>query len=237
VTSGPRDFSAKCRDIEIISGYACSPFPRLLCSILAVSEPLAIVLAAGKGTRMKADLPKVLFPVCGHPRVRYVLEVVHGAGVVWVLVVAGYKADLVRCELSDEPSVAFVVHSEPLGTGHAVMVCRESLAEHGGPVLILAGDSPMASLSGSSTRKMPLPSKRHLGVDMSTYEVFQSQSLVVALEQLTTDNLQEKYYVTDSPDILKQRGKPASVACVLQPQEALSIDTLEDLAAVEAAME
>jgi len=57
------------------------------------------------------------------------------------------------------------------------------------------------------------------------------------LEQLTTDNLQEKYYVTDCPDILKQKGKQVSVACVLQPREALSINTLEDLAAVEAAME
>ena len=112
-----------------------------------MSEPLAIVLAAGKGTRMKSDLPEVLFPVCGRPRVRYVLEALHGAGVGRVLVVAGYKADLVRRELSDEPGVEFVVHSEQLGTGHAVMVCRESLAEHGGPVLILAGDSPMTQVS------------------------------------------------------------------------------------------
>jgi hypothetical protein len=112
VTSGLRDFSAECCDIEIISGYAGSSSPCLLCSILAMSEPLAIGLAAGKGTRMKSDLPKVLFPVCGRSTVRYVLEALHGARVGWVLVVVGYKADLVRRELSDEPGVKFVVQSE-----------------------------------------------------------------------------------------------------------------------------
>ena len=112
-----------------------------------MSEPLAIVLAAGKGTRMKSDLPEVLFPTCGRPMVRYVLEALHGAGVGRVLVVVGYKADLVRRELSDEPGVEFVVQSEQLGTGYAVLMCRESLAEHDGPILILAGDSPMTQVS------------------------------------------------------------------------------------------
>jgi bifunctional UDP-N-acetylglucosamine pyrophosphorylase/glucosamine-1-phosphate N-acetyltransferase/UDP-N-acetylglucosamine pyrophosphorylase len=112
-----------------------------------MSEPLAIVLAAGKGTRMKSDLPEVLFPTCGRPMVRYVLEALHGAGVGRVLVVVGYKADLVRGELSDESGVEFVVQSEQLGTGYAVLMCRESLAEHDGPILILAGDSPMTQVS------------------------------------------------------------------------------------------
>ena len=76
-----------------------------------MSEPLAIVLAAGKGTRKKSDIPKVLFPGCGRPMVRYVLEALHGARVGRVLVVVGYKADLVRRELSDEPGVEFVVQS------------------------------------------------------------------------------------------------------------------------------
>jgi bifunctional UDP-N-acetylglucosamine pyrophosphorylase/glucosamine-1-phosphate N-acetyltransferase/UDP-N-acetylglucosamine pyrophosphorylase len=243
-----------------------------------MSEPLAIVLAAGKGTRMKSDLPEVLFPVCGRPRVRYVLEALHGAGVGRVLVVAGYKADLVRRELSDEPGVEFVVQSEQLGTGHAVMMCRKSLAEHDGPVLILAGDSPMTQVSslkllledygreqpacllGTAMKEDPTGLGRIMRdndgqfvgiveekdataeqktiseVNMSTY-LFDSQSLLVALEQLTTDNLQGEYYVTDCPRILKQEGKQVSVACVLQPQEALSINTLEDLAVVEAAME
>jgi len=61
--------------------------------------PAAIVLAAGKGTRMKSDLPKVLFPVCGRPMVEYVLEALDQVGVRRIVVVVGYRADLVRQEL------------------------------------------------------------------------------------------------------------------------------------------
>ncbi len=62
-------------------------------------SPVAIVLAAGKGTRMKSDLPKVLFPVCGRPMVEFVLEALAQVGVRRVVVVVGYRADLVREEL------------------------------------------------------------------------------------------------------------------------------------------
>ena len=63
-------------------------------------EPLAIILAAGKGKRMASDLPKVLVPVCGRPMIRYVIDAVRGAGVERILVVVGYRADLVRRELA-----------------------------------------------------------------------------------------------------------------------------------------
>jgi bifunctional UDP-N-acetylglucosamine pyrophosphorylase/glucosamine-1-phosphate N-acetyltransferase/UDP-N-acetylglucosamine pyrophosphorylase len=109
--------------------------------------PLAIILAAGKGKRMASDLPKVLVPVCGRPMLRYVIDAVRGAGVTRIVVVIGYRGDLVRQELAGEPDVEFAEQTEQLGTGHAVMMCREQLAEHMGPVLILAGDSPMVQVS------------------------------------------------------------------------------------------
>ncbi|MBQ2788050.1 MAG: NTP transferase domain-containing protein, partial [Thermoguttaceae bacterium] len=56
----------------------------------------AVILAAGKGTRMKSDLPKVLFPVCGKPIVERVLEALEAAGVEEFIVVVGYRGDLVR---------------------------------------------------------------------------------------------------------------------------------------------
>src|SRR4051794_35165867 len=110
-------------------------------------EPLAIILAAGKGKRMGSDLPKVLVPVSGRPMIRYVIDAVHGAGIKRILVVVGYRADLVRRELTGEEGLEFVVQSEQLGTGHAVKVCEERLQGHEGPVLILAGDSPMVQVS------------------------------------------------------------------------------------------
>ena len=72
-------------------------------------------------------------------------------------------------------------------------------------------------------------------VNMSTY-VFDSQALLGALDQLTTENTQAEYYVTDCPGILRDGGQSVEAACVLQPCEALSINTVTDLAAVEEEM-
>jgi bifunctional UDP-N-acetylglucosamine pyrophosphorylase/glucosamine-1-phosphate N-acetyltransferase/UDP-N-acetylglucosamine pyrophosphorylase len=112
---------------------------------------LAIVLAAGKGTRMRSELPKVLFPVCGRPMVRWVVEALRTAGVQRQVVVVGYRADLVQAELAGQPGVEFAEQKEQLGTGHAVMTCRTQLSEHAGPVCIVTGDSPMLQPSSIQT--------------------------------------------------------------------------------------
>jgi bifunctional UDP-N-acetylglucosamine pyrophosphorylase / glucosamine-1-phosphate N-acetyltransferase len=112
---------------------------------------LAIILAAGKSTRMKSTLPKVVHEICGRPMVEYVLDAARGAGVTRMVVVVGHAAEIVRRLLSAHSDLEFVVQSEQKGTGHAVMMCREQLAAHQGPVLILAGDTPLlqsGSLSG-----------------------------------------------------------------------------------------
>ena len=109
----------------------------------------------GQGTRMKSDLPKVLVPVLGRPMVRYVLDALRVAGVEDIILVVGYRAHLVRAELADEPGLRFVEQTEQLGTGHAVMVCRESLAGHDGPVLILTGDSPLTQASSVPRNCLP----------------------------------------------------------------------------------
>ncbi len=104
---------------------------------------LGIILAAGKSTRMKSALPKVLHEVCGRPMIEYVLDAARAAGVSRIVAVVGHRADLVRLELSRHPDVEFALQSEQKGTGHAVMMCREQLASHHGPVLVLAGDTPL----------------------------------------------------------------------------------------------
>ena len=81
----------------------------------------AIVLAAGKGTRMKSELPKVLFPVCGKPMIEYVLDALESAGVDEIIVVVGYRSDLVKSTIRPRASIKFAEQKELLGTGHAVM--------------------------------------------------------------------------------------------------------------------
>lgn len=108
---------------------------------------LAVVLAAGKSTRMKSALPKVLHEVCGRPMIDYVLDAVRAAGVDRIVTVVGHCADRVQAHLSSCPDVAFALQSEQKGTGHAVMMCRDFLAAHQGPVLILAGDTPLVKPS------------------------------------------------------------------------------------------
>jgi bifunctional UDP-N-acetylglucosamine pyrophosphorylase/glucosamine-1-phosphate N-acetyltransferase/UDP-N-acetylglucosamine pyrophosphorylase len=103
----------------------------------------AVVLAAGKGTRMKSDLPKVLMPVCGRPMLHYVLDALTLGGVSRIIAVVGYRAELVRAAVDGRPGVQFALQTEQLGTGHAVMACRELLADCDGPVLVVTGDAPL----------------------------------------------------------------------------------------------
>ena len=112
----------------------------------------AIVLAAGKGTRMKSELPKVLFPVCGKPMIEYVLDALERAGVDEIIVVVGYRSDLVKSTIKPRASIKFAEQKELLGTGHAVMSCREHLEGFDGPVFIIAGDNPM--LQSSSVERL-----------------------------------------------------------------------------------
>ncbi|MGE3775796.1 MAG: NTP transferase domain-containing protein [Pirellulaceae bacterium] len=108
-----------------------------------MEKALAIVLAAGKGTRMKSDLPKVLCQVGGRAMIHYVLDALEAADVDRKVVVVGYRAEDVRRELAHRRGVEFAEQTEQLGTGHAVMMCRPALRSHAGPVLVLCGDSPM----------------------------------------------------------------------------------------------
>lgn len=106
-------------------------------------RPIAVVLAAGKGTRMRSDLPKVLHSLAGEPLVVHVIRAAHAAGAESVVVVVGHRAELVRAEL--EPRFAgltFAVQAQMLGTGDAVRCALPGIAGDG-PVLILSGDVPL----------------------------------------------------------------------------------------------
>ena len=105
--------------------------------------PVAIILAAGQGKRMKSEKAKVLHEVCGQPMIRYVVDAAQGAGARTIVVVVGYAADQIQDYLRDEPDILFATQTEQLGTGHAAKVCRPLLDDYHGPALILVGDEPL----------------------------------------------------------------------------------------------
>lgn len=105
--------------------------------------PLGIILAAGKGTRMKSDLPKVLCQANGRPLIRYVIDALRSAGLERLIAVIGYRGESVQQALADEARLEFAWQTEQRGTGHAVMMCRQHLERHQGPVVVVAGDSPL----------------------------------------------------------------------------------------------
>ena len=117
----------------------------------------AIILAAGKGTRMKSDLPKVLHKVAGLTMLEHVFASVEAIAPAKTVTVIGHKAELVR-EVSAEKS-AFALQSEQLGTGHAVMMAAEELADLDGQTLIIAGDTPL--ITGESLRNLLDYHRRH----------------------------------------------------------------------------
>ena len=106
--------------------------------------PVAIVLAAGKGTRMRSDLPKVLHPLAGEPLAAHVLRSARAAGVTGTVVVVGHGAEQVEAALRPgHDALQFVVQPHQLGTGHAVQCALPAIATHDGLVLILSGDVPL----------------------------------------------------------------------------------------------
>jgi len=102
-----------------------------------------VILAAGKGTRIKSSLPKVLHRVAGRPMLHYVLRTAALLSPHTVIVVVGYLAESVRRALSDAPNVQFVVQEPQLGTGHALLQTAPVLEQLAGTLLLLSGDVPL----------------------------------------------------------------------------------------------
>ena len=103
-------------------------------------ETVAVILAAGKGTRMKSDLPKVLHPLMGKPIVSYVIDACKAVGVKRMILVIGHEANQVKETLG--PEYDYVEQTEQLGTGHALMMAVPKLKDFQGDLLVLAGDTP-----------------------------------------------------------------------------------------------
>ena len=239
-----------------------------------VTQPIAIILAAGKGTRMKSDLPKVLHSVHGLTLVEHVMNAARSAGVGRMVLVIGHRADDARATLGHHADVDFVLQTEQLGTGHAVQMCEQHLAAHDGQVLVLAGDTPL--LQGASLARLleeqrtenaacvvgtaVTDANEGLGrivrdaagefvriveqkdaspeiaaireINTGCY-VFNSRDLASALKELRADNEQAEYYLTDCAAILRRQGKRVVASPSLDIEEAMGVNTPDQLADVE----
>lgn len=110
------------------------------------ANPCAIILAAGKGTRMGSDLPKVVHPVGGRPMVSIVAEACHTVGCSPIVAVVGHGREHVEHALKGAPGeVRYALQADQLGTGHAVLAADASLTDvsPGSDVLVLCGDGPL----------------------------------------------------------------------------------------------
>ncbi|HOK54784.1 MAG TPA: NTP transferase domain-containing protein [Armatimonadota bacterium] len=106
----------------------------------------AIILAAGKGKRMRdentpAEFPKVLKQVNGRPLVSYVIDTLKASGIDDITIIVGFGADYVKNALGS--GFRFVTQKEQLGSGHAVAIAKDALADYTGHVIIMCGDSPL----------------------------------------------------------------------------------------------
>lgn len=103
----------------------------------------AIILAAGKSTRLKTRRAKALHEVCGRPMLEYVIRACYGVGCDRILMVVGHGKDEIIARFGDDKRIHWIEQTEQLGTGHAARMCEKELARHKGDVFILAGDGPL----------------------------------------------------------------------------------------------
>lgn len=229
----------------------------------------AVILAGGKGTRMKADCPKVMCNVIFKPMISYVIDAVKDAGVRDICVITGYKHEEVEAYLPDDIKTAL---QEPqLGTGHAVMQAEEFISAHSGDeILILNGDGPLMDAetinkayeyhksNGNSItvisaivddtegighikrdkngtllkiveHKDATAEEKQIRESNSGCYWFNGADLIYALENITNENAQKEYYLTDSLEILISAGKNAGAYVVENSEVVLGANDRKQL--------
>ena len=235
-----------------------------------------LILAAGKGTRMKSDLPKVVHQCMGQPMVHYVIEAATQAGTNQVCVILGYKADQVKDAIKED--VQYAMQTEQLGTGHAVKCAKDFIGEEG-DVIILCGDTPL--ITGETLSKLvDMHRSGGYGVTVlsailedatgygriirdkdnnftkiveqkdateeektvkeinSGMYVFNAKALSEALELINNDNAAGEYYLTDTIEIIKNKGLNVAAMPLVGAavDEIRGVNTLEQLAEAEGIM-
>lgn len=242
-----------------------------------MASSMAIILAAGKSTRMKSETPKVLHKACDKTMIDHVLDAVRGAGVEKIVVVVGHKAEIVQGALEHHQDVCFALQAEQKGTGHAVMVCEEAVGDHDGPVLVLAGDTPLLKAASLQQLLQTLQSnnagcvvgtaitENNAGLgrivrdeqgtflrivehkdanetELAITEIntgcfaYDCKALFEALKEVRPENQQAEYYLTDCAEIMRNKGLNVLAEAAFSIEEAMGVNTQEQLAEVEKVM-
>src|SRR5215212_6696050 len=102
-----------------------------------------VILAAGKGTRMKSALPKVLHRVAGTRIIDHVLAHAAALGAATTTIVVGHEAERIQAALADHTGLTFVVQEPQLGTAHALLTAESALQSLRGTLVLLSGDVPL----------------------------------------------------------------------------------------------
>ena len=117
-----------------------------------MSETHVVVLAAGQGTRMKSDLPKVLHSIAGRPLIEYVLRTADTVAPATVTVIVGHGAGVVQERLAIRSNLRFALQRPQLGTAHALQQAEPALAGRSGTLVLLSGDVPL--LTGKTLQEL-----------------------------------------------------------------------------------
>lgn len=125
----------------------------------------AIILAAGKGTRMKSELPKVMHTVAGRPMIEHLVNKLEQMKVDEIIVIVGHKKELIQDYLGER--VTCIEQKEQLGTGHAILQAKEHLKNVDGQTLILTGDTPLLSIE--TLEGMFIKNEKKDGVVLTTH--------------------------------------------------------------------
>lgn len=158
-----------------------------------------IILAAGKGTRMNnPEIPKVLVPLKGRSIVSYLLDIVQGDGFLPPVLVVGYHQEKVREAFGS--NVRYITQEEQLGTGHALSICQEELADTADIFLVMNGDHPLWT---DETMKRLVAEHERSGAMMSLvtletdHEAFSNFGRIIRDEEGKIDAIREVKDCTD----------------------------------------
>ncbi|MBI90238.1 MAG: UDP-N-acetylglucosamine pyrophosphorylase [Candidatus Marinimicrobia bacterium] len=228
-----------------------------------------IILAAGKGTRMNSELPKVLHQINNKPMILNVVQTANDINANPIITVVGYKSELVKQALKDTRT-EFALQEQQKGTAHAVEKCTEQLKNFEGNVLILSGDVPFISPNtlstliekhnqsnakatvltcaldnpygygriikkSDNTLKKIVEHKDATELELAEHEIntgiyiFDSKTLFNVLPEISNNNKQEEYYLTDALNILLDKNEVVFIQKTNRINEIIGINTLEQL--------
>ncbi|MBR2990200.1 MAG: NTP transferase domain-containing protein [Solobacterium sp.] len=232
----------------------------------------AIVMAAGKGTRMHSDVPKVLHEVCGVPMVELIVNELKQAGAERIVTITGFGHEKVERVL--EGQCEFALQEPQLGTGHAVMQAR-ALEGETGVTVVVNGDAPcvraetyqslfeacsnadmvifavrmdpsvaygriIRSADGTVDRivefKDANEQERAVTEMNAGMYAFRNEALFEGLKELTNNNAQHEYYITDLVEIFRRKGLTVRALISEDPAELQGVNDSVELAAANRTM-